>query len=123
MNKLTNFSLGLGAIFFSSLLFATEKVNKLKDIPSEVIKYCLDSSGRIADVGKAWEISDSIDNNYLPRSILISSCKKDDKNWIILCRKGGYASAYHLVKVAKSKSGWKKTSDDSTPNEPKNYCK
>ena len=112
-------------ILFLSLLISfqlhAKPVEKLKDIPTAVVKFCYDSSGRIADVGQPWEISDTGDNK-LPRSILVGACQNSSTDWSILCQKGGYASSYHLVRVKKFKLGWKKFSNEQSPNLPAFKC-
>jgi hypothetical protein len=111
--------------FSLSLTFSfsahAEKFEKLKSIPNEVVKYCYDSSGRIADKGQQWEISDA-GNGALPQSILVGACKHSKSEWSVLCQKGGYASTYLLVKVRKEKSGWKKIDENQSPNQPELKC-
>ncbi|MGZ3771973.1 MAG: hypothetical protein ACXVCP_20090 [Bdellovibrio sp.] len=98
-----------------------ERFDKLKSIPNEVVKYCYDSSGRIADKGQQWEVSDSADGVH-PRSVLVGACKHSKTEWSILCQKGGYASTYLLARAKKEKSGWKKIEENQSPNQPEMKC-
>ncbi len=112
-------TLVIGFLFCFSLNAKT--IDKLKDVPPAIVKFCHDPSGRIADAGQPWEISDAGDGR-LPRSLLIGACRHSNSDWSILCQKGGYASSYHLVKVKKVKSVWKKISEDQSPNPTELKC-
>lgn len=60
----------------------------LSAIPKEILKPCLDKSGKIADRDNEWNYSDVA--SFLPQSRLKLACHYPNGDWYIACEKGGY---------------------------------
>jgi hypothetical protein len=87
----------------------------LKEIPPEVIKPCLDSTGKIADINEDWQFSDhQMLGDLRPRTHLKEACKAGDNKWEIVCETGGY-SITATKYIFESKGGiWVKTDEEQS---------
>lgn len=84
------------------------EIDAAMNLPPAVFVLCADSSGRLAEPGQKWEISDVITDEKLPRKRLIWSVTDSDY-YIVHYERGGYAHSFHVL-VAKLKDGDNKPS-------------
>jgi hypothetical protein len=108
-------------ILFFSLSLPAKQIEKLSEVPQPVIKFCHDRFGKIADNGQPWNMTDD-GFSTLPQSIFIKACSDSEFSWSLLCRKGGFATSYHLVRIVKNATNWQKISEVQSPQPPKLVC-
>lgn len=72
------------------------EIKSVKNIPESVMKFCADQTGRMADPGGEWEVSDSGNDHNLPTKRLIWSIKKNN-DYVIHYEYGGYVHGFMFV--------------------------
>ena len=79
---------------------------RVEDIPRDVLKYCGDHSGRIANPEGPWEVTDATRDQRLPEARLLSACRATADDWDITCQQGGFAPYIRHIRVHRSGDKW-----------------
>jgi len=83
-------------------------IHSATNLPSAVFVLCADGSGRLAEPGQKWQVTDVIRDHRLPTSRLIWAVTDGDY-YVVHYERGGYAHSFHVL-VAKLKVGESKPS-------------
>lgn len=78
------------------------EIRATKDLPPAVVALCADESGRLAEPGQKWEITDVITDVTLPRKRLIWAVT-DGEYYVVHYERGGYGHSFHMLVVAFTK--------------------
>jgi hypothetical protein len=79
------------------------EIQSTTNLPAQVVSFCADENGRMADPGKKWEVSDFITDATLPRRRLIWAAT-DGEYYVVHYESGGFVHSYHVL-VARLKRG------------------
>ena len=112
------------AIFIPKVQGISKKAASFKtmNIPSQVLKFCLDGNGKIADAGEAWEATDVIRDKKLPRTRFLDGCSTGENEWRIAYEAGGYAYRIVNLRVSKIKGFWTITQNEISFDKQKFDC-
>ncbi len=114
------FLVGSATLFLAPSTGQSDQGAQLKDIPLDVVKYCYDARGMIADRGAKWNPADVI--NGRPQSRLINACQESDDFWQLTCEMGGRGHYFRIVKVHKKQNQWLQTEAQTYSHEPRTDC-
>ena len=79
------------------------EVHAATNLPPTVFALCADGSGRLAEPGQKWEVTDVITDDKLPTKRLIWAVTDGDY-YVVHYERGGYAHSFHFL-VVKLKEG------------------
>ncbi|MFA5335748.1 MAG: hypothetical protein WC324_02385 [Candidatus Omnitrophota bacterium] len=78
------------------------EIRATKNLPPAVVALCADESGRLAEPGQKWEITDVITDVTLPRKRLIWAVT-DGEYYVVHYERGGYGHSFHVLVVTLTK--------------------
>jgi len=78
------------------------EIRATKNLPPAVVALCADESGRLAEPGQKWEITDVITDVTLPRKRLIWAVT-DGEYYVVHYERGGRGHSFHMLVVAFTK--------------------
>jgi hypothetical protein len=84
------------------------QIHAVTNLPAAVFSLCADGSGKLAEPGQKWEVSDVITDATLPRKRMIWAVT-DGGYYVVHYESGGYAHSFHVL-VAKLEAGHSKPS-------------
>src|ERR1044071_4670311 len=82
------------------------EVHATTSLPPQVLSFCADGNGRIAEPGQKWQVTDYVLDNTLPRKRLIWAAIGSGL-YIVHYESGGIGHGFHVL-VARFKPGDKK---------------
>jgi hypothetical protein len=92
------------------------EVHATTNLPPAIVALCADDTGRLAEPGQKWEVTDVISEPSLPRKRLIWAAVADEY-YVVHYERGGYSHSFHIL-VATLKKGdqkpkvvWRSVSD------------
>jgi hypothetical protein len=83
-----------------------KEVHATTNLPPQVLSFCADGNGRIAEPGQKWQVTDVILDDALPRKRLIWGAVAGGL-YVVHYESGGMAHGYHVL-VARCKQDEKK---------------
>ncbi len=92
------------------------------EIPKDVLKYCLDFNGRIAEANEKWQETDVIKDHSLARNRLIGGCQVSKNEWQIVYEQGGRGHNFVNLRVLRIDGTWKVTEKRVTLDNPHLDC-
>ncbi len=87
---------------------------RVEEIPRDVLKYCGDHSGRIANPEGPWEMTDATRDQRLPEARLLNACRVTADDWDITCQQGGFGPYLRHVRMHRSGDKWTVTQEEDS---------
>jgi|SRR5260221_8981387 len=84
------------------------EIHAATNLPPAVFAFCADHSGRLAEPGQKWEVSDVIIDAALPQKRMIWAVT-DGSYFVVHYESGGFAHGFHVL-VARLEAGHGKPS-------------
>ncbi len=96
-------------------------ISNTSDLPRAILALCVDQHGKMANPGEAWEATDDIGDENLPRKRLIWAAELNNL-YVVHYERGGFVHSFHIMVATVEPDGLAKIIWMGTAADPfKNY--